>query len=195
MARKAVRGMKQARDSSGAVAQYRRLFIFVEGDDDARFAKQLLVPALLARWDHVRTIRYARKKDKWEWVSRCIAGIRSMRADYWLLADRNSEPCVSAAKSRIKNAIRGLDPARALVVAPEIEAWYAAGVPARHQKRLGLERTGRTVELTKEQFEQLIPKRYTSAADWKVDVLKVFAIREARKRNGSFAYAAGKLGL
>ncbi len=187
--------MKQGQDSSGGVAQYRRLFVFVEGADDERFAKLLLVPALLARWDHVQTIPYASRQNKWEWVSRVIASIRSMPADYWLLADRNSEPCVSAAKSRIKHAIRGLDPARVLVVAPEIEAWYAAGVPARHQKRLGLERTGRTVELTKEQFEPLMPKRYRGAADWKVEILKVFVVSEARKRNGSFAYAAGKLGL
>jgi len=59
---------------------YRRLFLFVEGDDDERFFEQVAVPFFRKRYDHVKIVGYARmKKGKLEgWVR----SVRSMGADY-----------------------------------------------------------------------------------------------------------------
>ena len=41
---------------------YRALYLFVEGDDDERFARTVISPRLSKRYDWIGTVEYAQKK-------------------------------------------------------------------------------------------------------------------------------------
>jgi hypothetical protein len=46
---------------------YRQLFLFVEGDDDARFLQAVIVPLLRERYDNIKIVGYAKlRKEKLE---------------------------------------------------------------------------------------------------------------------------------
>lgn len=59
---------------------YRRLFIWVEGEDDARFFEKIMEPKLQKKYDVVETIRYASlKKEK---IDNFLKSIKAMGAEY-----------------------------------------------------------------------------------------------------------------
>ena len=43
------------------MSNYRRLVLFVEGDDDVRFAETILSGMVRGRWDHVQVYPYAQR--------------------------------------------------------------------------------------------------------------------------------------
>lgn len=61
---------------------YRRLFLFVEGDDDERFFSSVVLPTLYTAYDNVQFVQFsALKKEKLKGFLRSVA---AMKADYIL---------------------------------------------------------------------------------------------------------------
>jgi hypothetical protein len=106
---------------------FRRLFLFVEGDDDERFFRSVLLPSLQSAYQDVQFVQFTRlKKEKVQGFLRSIAG---MKADYIFVHDMDQLPCATAAREKLLKIFPQVDADRLQVVKAEIESWYCAGLP------------------------------------------------------------------
>jgi hypothetical protein len=172
------------------------LYIWIEGDDDERFFKSILVPLFKTTYHVVIVQQYAIKTK--EWINNFIKSINSMNAHYIFVADfdHNKNTCVTQKKSGILSLIQNLEENKIIIVKEEIESWYLAGltdIEARHLKMNRLYYN--TDKLTKEEFDQSIPRKFTSRIDFMIEVIKRFSIDTAKKQNNSFKYFMTKYNL
>ena len=170
---------------------YRALYLFVEGDDDERFARNVISPRLSKRYDWIGTVQYAQKKPAK--VSAHLRNIKAMGAEHFFLADINSSPCFPEKRQDLLNKFTDLEGARVIIVVKEIEGWYLAGVPANNP--WGIRVPADTSNLTKEQFDVAMAKPFDSRIAYMVEILKLFDVDTAGARNPSFQYFARRCGL
>jgi hypothetical protein len=164
------------------------IYVFLEGDKDERFFTAVLRPVLTERYAAVVPWQYARRsKDD---VTRALRSVREGKGHYLLLRDIDSCPCVTARKQDLlKTYGKRIDPARVVVVVKEIESWYLAGLDDEGRQEYGISPNHHrhTDDLTKEQFEGLVPAKY-SVVDFMNEILGRFRTEVARGRNRSFGY-------
>ena len=171
---------------------YKRLWVLLEGNDDERFFERVIKPIFENTYDFVRSWQYAQKQTKT--VKSLLRSIKSMGSDYFFWGDINSLPCVTAKKNRIKRRYRaGLDINNVIIVVKEIESWYLAGLDNKAHKELGIRTFRNTDTITKEEFNNLIPKRFDSRIDLMVEILKRFFVETAKQKNKSFNYFYDKV--
>ena len=175
----------------GYDVRYRRLFLLVEGDDDERFFADIIRPLLEPHYDHAQMWKYSQKKQNQ--VERFLRSIRRMSADYLYVADLDDAPCITARKDELQQSVSGLDKTKVCIVVAEIESWYYAGIDGTAAGTLGVDPVGRTDNMTKEDFETLIPESFESRIDFRNEVLQRFSPTEARRKNASFAYLLRRL--
>lgn len=169
---------------------YKRLFIFVEGEDDARFFGKTIKPRMQKKYDLVQIINHC-ARSKREKINNFIRSIKAMNAAYIYIRDINNAPCVTAKKQEIQSKLRNIDVNRIIVVIKEIESWYLAGLSEEKSRRLGIHIFKKTTDhISKEDFNGLIPKKFDSRIDFMVEVLKFFSIKTAKEKNKSFEYFA-----
>ncbi|MEN6467092.1 MAG: hypothetical protein ABFD62_18110 [Syntrophaceae bacterium] len=168
----------------------------MEGGSDARFFDSVLKPLLVRKYDRVVIRTYASmKRDKF---SALLYAIRAMGADYLVIADYDCSPCVTSKKEWLNQHIKGLDQGRTRIVIEEIESWYAAGLDEQGIAKFGmpvLAAMAGTDRMTKEQFNDMVPAKYDSRIDFMMEVLKVYSLETARRKNRSFEYFLRKQGL
>lgn len=169
---------------------YKRLFVWVEGPDDLRFFETVAKPILTKQYDCIDFVQYGCMKDGK--MRDFIASINAMNGDYIFAHDMDEAPCVSEAKEDAIGHIENLDAAKIVIVRREIESWYLAGLNLKSAKRLGFRHPGGTEGITKEEFNDLLPRRFRSRVDFMIEVLKSAAVADARRHNGSFDYFARK---
>ena len=171
---------------------YRWMHVLVEGHDDREFFNVVIRPILREQYDHVQIWEYAGAT-----IEKRISYLRSaqaMNADYLFVTDSNASPCVTARKGYLVERHRNMvDPVRTIVVRREIESWYVAGISDEAYQELGLASLPHTDDITKEQFEQLIPQSFVSVVDFMSEILKKFSIETAKRKNKSFQYFMAKL--
>jgi hypothetical protein len=170
---------------------YTRLFLLVEGDDDERFVKRIVIPKLGARYDFVQAWKFAQERK--EKVNAFLRSIKSMGADYLLLADLNTYPCFPKKKEALLQVFTELESTKTVIVVREIESWYLAGLE--DDNPLGVQVPTDASGVTKEQFNDTMPKGLDSRIAYMIEVLKHFDIRTAVARNPSFLYFAQRCGL
>lgn len=170
---------------------YRTLYIFVEGPDDERFFGKIIKPRFEGKYQYVRIITYKKNehRDK-HFVIRFIRNIKSPSwpADYLFVSDINNSPCATAKKQkeqRIFNNI--LDSDRIIIVKMGIESWYKAGLSDDKCQQLKIPPHSNTDNLTKEDFNSLIPNIYDKLP-FKLKILDCFSAECAINRNNSFKY-------
>ena len=78
---------------------YRQVWVLVEGADDERFFEHILEPLLRNRYDHAAKWPYASVPDRK--IKAFIKSISAVNADYWLLGDINSSPCITSKRSTL----------------------------------------------------------------------------------------------
>jgi len=165
---------------------YNQMFIFVEGEDDARFFEEIIEPKLKKKYNFVRMIKYANQPIKK--IDNYIKSINAMAGDYIFVTDINNSPCVTDKKQKIQNKYRTIRGDRIIVVIKEIEGWYLAGLGNTEAKKLKIGAYDVTDTITKEQFNSLIHKKYDSRIDFMLEILKIFSIGLAKQKNSSFGY-------
>ena len=170
---------------------YKALYILVEGDDDERFFKKILLPRLREKHDYIKVIQYAQKPKKFEYIKKFIKSIQSM-GDYIYVTDINDSPCITAKKQEIQDKLKNIDEDRILVVIKEIESWYLAGLDDTCSKKFRISLCDTTDDLTKKQFNNLIPKKFGSRIAFMQEILKCFNIETAKHKNESFRYFCKK---
>ena len=165
---------------------YKRLYIWVEGNDDAKFFEKVAEQKLRGKYDFVKKIHYAAlKKEK---INNYLKSIKARYAEYIFVADINTLPCVTAKKQKIQNELKNIDEERIIVVIKEIESWYLAGLDNRASQKLKIRNCNTTDSITKEQFNSLIPEKFDSRIDFMLEILKIFSIEVAKQKNRSFRY-------
>jgi len=170
---------------------YRSLYILVEGNDDIRFFEKIIKPKLEEKYNSVEIKTWAVQENK---VDSYINSFNGMKADYFFVGDIDSSPCVTAKKQKIKSKHYIIDEDRIIVVIKEIESWYLAGLDEKKAKQLGIRNYvyPNTNTITKEQFNELIPRRFGSRIDFLLEILKLFSAEIAKGRNESFRYFIDK---
>ena len=163
-----------------------RIFILVEGEDDVRFFGRIIKPLLINRYDAVEIIPYASiKRTK---VDNFLKSIRLMKSDYIFVADIDAEQSVRDKKQVLYSHFSHIDGGSIIVVIKEIESWYYAGLTPESVQDLEVPDIPLTDDLTKEDFNRLIPRKYDSRIDFMFEILKYFSIDSARKKNYSFRF-------
>jgi hypothetical protein len=163
-----------------------RIFILVEGEDDVRFFGRIIKPLLINRYDAVEIIPYASiKRTK---VDNFLKSIRLMNSDYIFVADIDAENSVRDKKQVLYSHFSHIDGGSIIVVIKEIESWYYAGLTPESVQDLEVPDIPLTDDLTKEDFNRLIPRKYDSRIDFMFEILKYFSIDSARKKNHSFRF-------
>lgn len=165
---------------------YKRIFILLEGDDDVRFFERIIKPKFENKYDSIVLWKYAQVKNAK--VDNFLKSIKSMGADYIYIADINDSPCITLKKGKIKDKHNSIDINRVIVVISEIESWYLAGLDIESSKNLKISYSETTNNITKEQFDTLIPKKFKSRIDFMIEIMKRFSIDTAKKKNNSFSY-------
>ncbi len=135
------------------------------------------------------------KRDKF---SALLYAITAMGADYLVVADYDCSPCVTSKKEWLRQHIKGLERERTRIVVEEIESWYAAGLDDAGIAKFGISALADlagTDRMTKEQFNEMVPANYDSRIDFMMEVLKVYSLESARRKNRSFDYFLRKQGL
>ena len=167
---------------------YRRLFIFLEGDDDERFFDRVIKPMIVCEqiYDHVQLWKYAQAtKQK---VNGFLLSINAMRAEYLFVSDLDESPCVTDKKARIASKFEKLSEDRILIVCREIESWYLAGLNDEGCRQIGIPPSYDTDRMSKEQFDGMVPKKFVSRIDFMQEIMKVFDRKTALTQNTSFGY-------
>lgn len=171
----------------------KRLFVLLEGDDDVRFFKKVLLDPLRERFDSVILWKFAQQKKKK--VAAFIRTVQDLGSDYLLFTDMDEAPCVTEKKRGVRRAIDTAEARRVLIVIREIEAWYLAGVTDDDARALGLSMPETTDRITKEAFNALKPRRFDSRIDFMMEILKRYSLETARRRNRSFRYFSDRTGI
>lgn len=173
---------------------YRRLYIFVEGQDDKDFFEYVIVPRLHnVFYDDIRVLEYATKDNNY--LKRMLASISSMGADYWFTHDLDSSPCITNRKEILMQKHPFVQPDRILIVLQEIESWYAAGHTHDTANQLRVTHLSITTNMTKEEFNRWIPPSCTSRKTFMIELLQHFSLEEAVSKNPSFRYCLAKFGI
>jgi hypothetical protein len=164
----------------------KRLFIMVEGEDDIRFFGRIIKPLFVSRYDSVEIIPYASiKRTK---VNNFLKSVRQMKNDYIFVSDIDTERSVRDKKQILYYHFNNIDGKSIIVVIKEIESWYYAGLSRESALALGVPDLASTDELTKEDFNHLIPRKYDSRIDFMFEILKYFSLESARTKNTSFRF-------
>lgn len=174
------------------MSSYKVLYVFVEGPDDARFMKSVVISLFESKYSYIKPIEYS-KMGKGE-VSKLIRTAASVpNIDYLFFCDFDSHgdenQCITNRKAK-KVAEYGnlLDLNRIVVVKEMIEGWYAAGISDGLAAMEGVITPESTDTLDKGKFSLLMPKVFRSKTDFMVEILKGFDINLAKNRNQSFGY-------
>ena len=158
----------------------------VEGEDDIRFFGRIIKPLFVSRYDSVEIIPYASiKRMK---VNNFLKSVRQMHNDYIFVADIDTERSVRDKKQILYYHFDNIEGSSIIIVIKEIESWYYAGLSRESELNLGVPDLSLTNELTKEDFNRLIPSKYDSRIDFMFEILKYFSIESARMKNHSFRF-------
>lgn len=170
---------------------YQIVYLLIEGSDDERFVKRIVKPLLERKYNSVMLWKYAEEPEKR--VNKFLKSIKAMNSDYFYLRDINRDPCITAKKERIQNEYEQIDNNRIIIVIKEIESWYLAGLDDESSKKVRISPHKITDNITKEQFNSLIPKKFDSRIDFMSEILKYFSVEIAKRKNGSFRYFMEKI--
>ncbi|MDD1691131.1 MAG: DUF4276 family protein [Methanoregula sp.] len=164
----------------------KRLFIMVEGEDDVRFFGRIIKPLFAPRYDSVEIVPYACiKRDK---VNKFLQSVVLMKNDYIFVADIDYEHSVRDKKQILYYRFSNLDGSSVVIVIREIESWYYAGISGPLEHEPGITDMASTDDLTKEDFNARIPKRFDSRIDFMFEILKSFSLETAARKNQSFNF-------
>lgn len=158
---------------------YSVLYVFVEGLDDERFFAHYFS----VRNINIKIIKY-RNMNRRELSNLLRSFKRNGRNKYVFVVDGDHV----SIEERIEKALKKYPDCsreRLIVSQEEIESWYLAGLNHEQSDRLKVKYIKNTDDLTKEKFESMVPSRL-DCIRFKIEILKVFDIDEAKNRNHSF---------
>jgi len=165
---------------------YKQLFIFVEGYDDVIFFEEINKLKFEQEYNQVEIIPYAKKTDVY--IKNLIKNYnKANNINYIFTFDED-------AINKVKKY--NVDENRKTIVIKEIESWYLAGLTYEKLQSENINHKEiNTDNLTKEDFDKLIPEKYRNRTDFMLEILNHFDIPTAKDNNKSFCDFADKYDL
>ncbi|URZ15816.1 hypothetical protein [Clostridium felsineum] len=155
------------------------MIIFVEGPDDERFYKWYFK-------NKVKIIPYATEKK--EKINNYIKSIKKIDyMDYIFTCDIDSVN-LSEKKKLILKTFSNCDEDKIIVSIAEIESWYLAGLNKENSKKMKIKYFSNTDNITKEKFNNIIPKKYSSRLSFMIEILENFDLEEGVRKNKTLYY-------
>ena len=131
--------------------------------------------------------------DKLSKTNEYVKNIRNISQwDYLFLADLDDVACVTEKKKQLIRQYTHLESERILIVKHEVESWYLAGVDSDTREEFSIQVPRETSNVTKEDFNRMIPRRFESRIDFMAEILNRYDIEAARSKNESLEYAMHK---
>jgi hypothetical protein len=153
------------------------LYVFLEGSDDERFFKWYFNKCYL------HFITYACQKPSK--INNYIRSINKLPSARYLFIGDSDNDSPKVAKDKILKRFPAVNRERVVIVQREIESWYLAGLEAAKCSKLNVKYYPYTNNISKEQFDSLIPKEYSSRINFMIEILKEYNLRLGRERNKS----------
>ena len=151
--------------------------IFVEGFDDEQYIKKIFPSS------KIKIYQYAQKKR--EIINNYINSLACMNASYIFLADSDGKSD-SDKIGELCEAYSQLDRERIYIVKFEIESWYLAGVSEDYCDKNKIKKYIHiTNDVTKEQFDNLLPLNRKTRMQAMLDMLEQYQMSIALNRNSS----------
>ena len=174
---------------------WKAIALFVEGFEDEMFMTRIFRPRLETQYSHVYIHQYAqRSSEQIRAHTRSLAKLAEKGHLFFLFADSEQGRCIRKVRQEIAEHYE-IPESQVLVVRPEIEAWYCAGVPDSNKFKVQLPPT--VDDISKEAFARLFGKR-AQGSERKLllsEVLDVYDWDLALQRSSSLRYCALKLGI
>jgi hypothetical protein len=174
--------------------EYRPLYFFIEGPDDQRFLENLIIPRLGDRYWPFFYIQYQAKRGrKKEDIIKYVHAINRMNANYFFIADINNSSCATIKKEKVNDIYKNrLSNNKIIIVIREIESWYYAGLEDARCDDLRIQKVSTTDNLTKENFESLLPHNFTHLL-FMIEIIKNYSLDCAVNKNRSLQYFITKI--
>lgn len=164
----------------------KKIYIFVEGNDDEIFFKGIIFPVIKKKYDDVELIKYAQLKR--EKVNLFLLSIQTLNFNYIFTADKDENNTLNAKRNIILDKYDFVEEAAIIIVVTEIESWFLAGLSDEMIDNFQMEPFESTEEITKEEFNTMYHKRFRSRIDFMYELMKVYSIDCALEKNRSFRY-------
>jgi hypothetical protein len=168
---------------------FKRLLIFVEGSDDARFFENIIKPVIVG-YDNILIRPYAQLSKKAR--NGLIKGAKENKFDYLYVTDINDSKCATQKKEDLLSYLTAGEGDKIRIVKKEIESWYLAGLSSEGSQNFGIWPPANTEYIDKRQFGNLTPKRFESKTDFMIEILKFFSTEAGVSKNKSFEYLVNK---
>lgn len=162
------------------------LYVFVEGGDDRRFFNEVLLRFFQSKYSMIMVVKYAQKPKRF--IEKLITNVVKRGNEYVFFHDLDNSICVTNNKKSIQQRFRTLDTKKMIVVVKEIEGWYLAGISPIFCQKMNIKQLPNANNLSKEEFDEIIPQTFKSTIDFKIEILKNYDIKKAIKNNRSFRY-------
>ena len=173
--------------------EYKKLFLFLEGDDDERYFNYLLLELFKKKVSEIQIWKYANKAI--EKKKKFVNTINSV--DFWdfiFFIDYDSSTCITMKKENIIKQLINVAKKNIIIIIEEIESWYLAGVDNDFLREIGCQKLmdRRSIYLTKEIFNSMIPLKMPRI-NFMRKILENYDIDKAIKNNSSLEYLFRKI--
>ena len=173
--------------------EYKKLFLFIEGDDDERYFKHILLDLFKKKVNEIQLWKYTKKTN--EKRKKFINTINSVDFwDYICFGDYDSSTCITMKKENIIKHLNNVIKNKIIIVIEEIESWYLAGVDNDFLREIGCQKLMDcpSIYITKEIFNNIIPPKMPRINFMK-KILDNYDIDKAIKNNKSLKYLFRKI--
>ncbi|MFZ2539792.1 MAG: hypothetical protein WAX04_12980 [Oscillospiraceae bacterium] len=168
------------------------IIIFIEGPDDKTFFQNIIQPLINDHYHCIFYFEYANKNKTR--VKNFINSAKNNNTDYIYVSDIDNGNSIGEKKKKIVKKLSILVEDKIVVVVREIESWYLSGLDEKSSKRLKVKNLKDTNNMVKEQFDYLIPNKYTRV-EFMLEIIKHFSLDTAKVKNSSFNYLCEQLSL
>ena len=166
--------------------RYRKILIFVEGDNDKEFFQRVLRNRLEKKYGILIPWKHRQKPDKE--INKGINHAINKGYEHIFTVDNDysSQQCLKDKRNEIRNRFSNLDENRIVIVIKEIESWLLAGLSGLDCERLGIEPITNTDNIGKKKFNEFARKKFDSGIVFRSEIFNNYDIEIAKTKNASF---------
>ena len=155
----------------------KKVLLLVEGDDDSRFIKKIIIPIINNFYSNVSVREYIQLNKKLREI--LINNYERNGDDIFVFADYDNTTCISNKIKSVRKNYNFTNSLKIFIVKKEIESWYIAGIDDALLIKYKLSPIEDTENLSKK-FIDHIGTQDDSILECKLQLLKSYSITKQR---------------